>query len=312
ITKNVSEGLNVVASAIEWQGGDEVLLCSAIEHPNNVYTWRNLERGGVRVVDLPSDQGEFPLEAAIGRLRSARPPRVLTVSSTSFRPGFRTDLQTLADACERSGTLLVVDGAQSVGVNHIDLRATPLSALSVSTQKGLCALYGMGFLYVRRELAERLAPRHLARFGVEIAATHEADYDPGPIVFKRGALRFDLGNYNFLAASLVNDTLALIESCGTQAIDAHVTALADMLAAGLQSAGAVVPTAARAPRAHIVCIDMGEAGARAAALQQALSADGVQAAVRGRMVRFSIHFYNNEEDIRRAVASATNWFRQST
>jgi cysteine desulfurase/selenocysteine lyase len=308
VTKNVSEGLNVMATAIEWQADDQVLLCSAVEHPNNIYAWRNLERKGVRVVDLPALKGEFPLDAALARLRAARPPRVLTVSATSFRPGFRTDLDTLAEACERRGTLLVVDGAQSVGVNHVDVSATRLSALAVSTQKGLCALYGMGFLYVREDVAERLQPGQLARFGVEIAATHEADYDSGPIAFKRGALRFDLGNYNFLAADLVKDSLQLIEDCGTRAIDAHVTSLADLLAAGLQEAGAKVPTAAKGPRAHIVCIDMGSDPARAAGLQAALVTDGVQAAVRGRMVRFSIHFYNDANDIGRAVACVARWF----
>jgi selenocysteine lyase/cysteine desulfurase len=312
ITKNVSEGLNIMASAIRWEAGDEVLLCSAIEHPNNIYAWRNLERRGVRVVDLPATPaGEFPIDAALERLCAARPPRVLTVSATSFRPGLRTDLDTLASACERSGTLLVVDGAQSAGVNHFDVSATPVSALAVSTQKGLCALYGMGFLYVREEVAERLQPGQLARFGVEIAATHEADYDPGPITFKRGALRFDLGNYNFLAADLVNDSLQLIEEFGTQAIDAHVTALADQLAAGLVDAGACVPTATRGPRAHIVCIDMGRDAAGAASLHGALAADGVQCAVRGRMVRFSLHFYNDASDVQRAIDSAARWLRQN-
>ena len=50
ITKNVSEGLNIIATAIEWQPGDEVIVCSTLEHPNNLYPWRNLERIGVRIV----------------------------------------------------------------------------------------------------------------------------------------------------------------------------------------------------------------------------------------------------------------------
>lgn len=309
ITKNVSEGLNIVASAIDWQPEDKVMLCAEIEHPNNVYAWRNLERQGVRIVDLPSENGEFPIEAAFTLLRSEKPPRVLTVSATSFRPGFRTDIKSLALACECVGTLMVVDGAQSVGVNHLDVSVSPVSALAVSTQKGLCALYGMGFLYVKASVAEHLSPRYLARFGVEIAATHEADYDPGPVVLRPGALRFDLGNYNFLAANLVNDTLQLIEECGTQAIDTYVTALAEELAIGFKSAGAIVLTPANGLRAHIVCVDMGDSAARAVSLQRALAADGVQAAVRGRFVRFSIHFYNNSQDIQRAVLSGTRWFQ---
>lgn len=308
LTKNVSEGLNILAASLEWAPGDEVLLCSEIEHPNNVYSWRNQERRGAVILDLPADHGEFPTDSVVVRLRSARPPRVLAVSTTSFRPGFRTDLRTLGDECERAGVLLIVDGAQSVGVTHLDVNLVKISALAASTQKGLCALYGMGFLYVRRELAEMLKPAQLARFGVEISGAHEADYDPGPIVFRRGALRFDLGNYNFLAAKLANDSMAILETCGTQAIDAHVTNLADMLSEGLIAAGLPVMSPKYGPRSHIVCIKMVGGSERAESLQKFLARDGVQAAVRGHMVRFSIHFYNNVQDIRHATESAKKWF----
>jgi cysteine desulfurase/selenocysteine lyase len=306
LTKNVSEGLNIVASAIQWRAGDEVVLCSAIEHPNNVYAWRNQEPRGAHITDLPADEGEFPLDAVIARLRSAKPPRVVAVSATSFRPGFRTDLQTLGTECHRAGALLVVDGAQSVGVTHLDVSSMNISALAVSTQKGLCALYGMGFLYVQRALAETLRPAQLARFGVEISATHEADYDSGPIAFRQAALRFDLGNYNFLAARLVNDSLALLETCGTAAIDVHVTGLADQLAQELAAAGLPVLSPRNGPRSHIVCLGM-SGPEPAASLQRYLANDRVQAAVRGRTVRFSIHAYNNVQDIRCAAESAGGW-----
>ena len=42
ITKNVSEGLNAIATALPWAAGDNVVMCSEIEHPNNLYPWLNL------------------------------------------------------------------------------------------------------------------------------------------------------------------------------------------------------------------------------------------------------------------------------
>ena len=44
ITKNISEGLNIVANGLAWQPGDNVVLCEALEHANNIYVWRNLQR----------------------------------------------------------------------------------------------------------------------------------------------------------------------------------------------------------------------------------------------------------------------------
>ncbi len=36
-TKNVSDGLNMIAGALHWEEGDNVVVCPELEHPNNVY-----------------------------------------------------------------------------------------------------------------------------------------------------------------------------------------------------------------------------------------------------------------------------------
>jgi selenocysteine lyase/cysteine desulfurase len=301
ITKNVSEGLNIAATALRWQPGDEVLACSELEHPNNLYPWRNLERAGVRFVDLPSRSGLMPVDDIIERLSPRT--RVVSVSTVTFRPGYRTDLARLGQACRANGTLLVVDGAQSVGITHIDVVREYVDILAASCQKGLCSVYGMGFLYVRASVAEALQPAYLARFGVDIAKTHEADYDAGPIVFRRGALRFDVGNYNFMAAELTANALQKLLAIGVPAIDAHVTGLATLLAGKLQRLGVEQVAAPPQARANMVCVDITQPRlARGGAdLYGALKSMNVRAAVRGRYARFSFHLYNDVGDVERAA-----------
>src|SRR5687767_8636881 len=171
-TKNISDGLNMVATAIHWHRGDNVVLCPELEHPNNVYAWLNLRRYGVEVRSVPARDGHIPIGEMIAAMDAKT--RVATVSTVSFAPGFRTDVETLGKVCRERDVLLLVDAAQSVGVQHTDVRASNIDALAVSTQKGLLALYGMGFLYVRRAWAERLHPASLARFGVDLGDAHEA------------------------------------------------------------------------------------------------------------------------------------------
>ncbi len=48
-TKNVTEGLNIVAASLDWKSGDNLVLCPEIEHPANLYPWLNLQRLGVEV-----------------------------------------------------------------------------------------------------------------------------------------------------------------------------------------------------------------------------------------------------------------------
>ena len=47
--KNVSDGLNMIATAFHWRRGDNVILCPELEHPNNIYPWLNMRRYGLEV-----------------------------------------------------------------------------------------------------------------------------------------------------------------------------------------------------------------------------------------------------------------------
>lgn len=303
ITKNVSEGLNIIASGLRWSPGDEVLACSELEHPNNLYPWRNLERLGVRLVDLGSRAGSMPVDDLIARLTPRS--RVVAVSAVSFRPGHRTDLKKLGAACRQNGTLLVVDAAQAAGITSIDVGSQYIDVLAASCQKGLCSVYGMGFLYACEAVAQTMQPAYLARFGVDIAKTHEADYDPGPITLRRGALRFDVGNYNFMAAELTANSLRKILDIGIEPIDAHVTALATQLAEGLSGLGIEPATGPLGERANIVCMDVAQPrlAARGIDVPAALKSRNIRAAVRGRYIRFSFHLYNDATDVEHTLGA---------
>ena len=64
-TKNISDGLNMIATAIPWHRGDNVVLCPDLEHPNNVYAWLNLRRYGVEVRTVPARDGHIPIDTMI-------------------------------------------------------------------------------------------------------------------------------------------------------------------------------------------------------------------------------------------------------
>ncbi|MGZ8198988.1 MAG: aminotransferase class V-fold PLP-dependent enzyme, partial [Burkholderiales bacterium] len=66
-TKNISEGLNIIATGFEWHPGDNVVLCPELEHPNNVYVWLNLKRYGVEVRTVAQRDGHIPVGDLIAR-----------------------------------------------------------------------------------------------------------------------------------------------------------------------------------------------------------------------------------------------------
>lgn len=312
ITKNISEGINIVAHAIDWRTNDNVVICGDVEHPNNIYPWIHAARlYGTEVRNVRSRQGHIDA-GVIGKAVDAR-TRVVSLSGTSFLPGFRVDLAEIQGVCNTVGAEFVVDGAQSMGIQTIDAKALGLGAIAASTQKGLLGLYGMGFLYCRKDWAERMTPRYLARFGVDAGDRHEADLDDSEnIVFRKGALRFDLGNYNFIAAAALEPGLAILESVGVEAIDRYTHQLALLLGDGLSDLDLAVIGWPSGPHiGSIVAIGSLEPDpvlvARLTDLSEYLQRESVKLSERRGCLRFSFHLYNNEDDVSELLRLVRIW-----
>lgn len=100
VTKNASEAINMVAGAIEWKAGDNIVYCPKLEHANNVLPWRNAaQRNSVELRAVEPDQGRIPVES-IARSVDSR-TRVVALSTVTMIPGFRTDLQLVVETLER-------------------------------------------------------------------------------------------------------------------------------------------------------------------------------------------------------------------
>jgi selenocysteine lyase/cysteine desulfurase len=317
ITKNVSEGLNIIGSALPWRAGDNVVLCRELEHPNNIFLWANLkQRLGIEIRNVRARDGQLVAEDVIAAVDERT--RLVTLCEVSFSPGVRVDMKTIGKVTRARDIFLLVDGAQSVGIVHTDVEDAGIDGLAVSTQKGLLGLYGMGFLYCRQVWAERLSPVYLARFSVDLGATHEAARGGDDFRLMPNARRFDIGNYNFPAAAGVDVSLALLERIGTRAIEAHVSRLARRLSSGLDQLGfAVAGGSSDAQLASIVSIGRHGAGGHDSSddpqtqkLAEQLKQSGARLSVRQGMVRLSFHLYNDDGDVDHVLDVARGMRRQ--
>ena len=315
ITKNVSEGLNLFASSLAWEPGDNVVLCPELEHPNNVFLWYNLrETRGIEVREIPPEEGHIP----VGRMVEAMDggTRVATASHVTFSPGFITDVEGLAREARARGVLTLVDSAQSAGSLQTDVRALGVDAMAFGTQKSLLAFYGLGFLYIRQDLAQAMTPVQVARYGMDLGPdAHETAIGQGKLTFKPGALRFELSNYNYMGLAAAEASLALIHKLGMARIETHVRGLAARLVAGLLELELPVAGGEPGPHlAHIVAVGRSGGSRHHDAddpamnqLHDYLTRNGVRLSIRRGVLRMSVGLYNNEEDIDRVVALAREW-----
>lgn len=314
-TKNITEGLNIVAASLAWKSGDNLVLCPEIEHPANFYPWLNLQRLGVELRMVAARGGMVPVDEMASRIDSRT--RLVTTATVSFSPGFRTDMVALGRACRDKGALFVVDAAQSAGVLATDVDRLSIDALACSTQKGLLGLYGMGFLYVRRECAQRMEPAYLSRFGIDLGDASEAElgyeYRLAP-----GARRFDVGNFNFTASVAAAASLEYLARFDAAALERHVVGLTNELRRGL--AGLGLPVCGGVEGAHFAHIlTVGNVGAgghdttsdtRMQALYDHLVANHVRLSIRRGALRFSLHLYNRAEDVARVLELTRAFLRK--
>src|SRR5690606_38017435 len=90
-TKNVSEGLNIVAHAFPWKPGDNIVVCTELEHPANVYPWLSVRsRYGVEIKAVAPVAGVISADAIAAAIDEKT--ALVTLSGMTFAPGFVTDV----------------------------------------------------------------------------------------------------------------------------------------------------------------------------------------------------------------------------
>ncbi|MDB5359477.1 MAG: aminotransferase class V-fold PLP-dependent enzyme [Rhodospirillales bacterium] len=310
IVKNVSEGINAIATAIPWRAGDNVVLCASLEHPNNVLPWVHLRRLGVEMRVVEPVEGAIEPDAIIAAIDGRT--RVVTCSSVTFAPGLRTDLGAIGRACRSRDVLFLVDAVQSAGILSIDVSSDQIDALVTSTAKGLLGMYGCGFLYCRREWAERLTPTYLSRPAVELPPERYSEMGSLDVTMRGDARRFEVGAVDYASCYAVDASLALLGDIGVPAIEAHVLALAGRLRTGMVDLGLDVPSRAFGSEAsHIVTVGRLGAGGHGtatdpllASLSEHLNAHNVVHTIRRGMLRFAFHLFNSDEDVNRVLGLA--------
>ncbi len=290
-----SLAFNLIAGAIDWHPGDNIIFCD-VEFPANAYPWMVLERQGVTCKIVPTQHGTLTVEALDAAVDQNT--RLVAVSSMQFFTGARADLMALGAYCRERGILFSVDAIQSIGHIPIDVQAMNIDILACGGQKSLMALTGIGFLYVRPEVAEQMHPSFVGANNVE-GWEHWLNYDMTP---RKGALRFMTGTFNVPGIFTVVGSLSLINELGIQNIDAYTTQLAGHFMDELDARGYEILTP-RDPSHHgpIVTFKAAETSDQTDLIVKYLAENEIPTvkhldAAGHPFLRLSLHCYNNQQD----------------
>ncbi|MBO5550479.1 MAG: aminotransferase class V-fold PLP-dependent enzyme, partial [Lachnospiraceae bacterium] len=158
-TRNTTESLNLVAYSYGLEfihEGDEIVT-TVMEHHSNMLPWQMVaKKTGAKLIYLePEMDGSFTEEELDKKISSRC--RLIAVAQVSNVLGCVNPVRELAERVHANGGVIVVDGAQSVPHMKVDVRDPEIDFLAFSGHK-LMAPFGIGVLYGRRELLEKMPP----------------------------------------------------------------------------------------------------------------------------------------------------------
>jgi len=301
ITRNTSEGTNLVVRGIPLKYGDEVIITDH-NHPSNDESWKlRARRDGLVVKSVPVRVPARSADELIAGIEKAITPRTRAIAITHLTSttGIRYPIRPIAELARKRDIFLHVDGAQTFGAFAVNLEELGCDSYSASAHKWPMGPLEAGVLFVRSERIGQLWP------SIVSAGWSDA---------LEGARKFEaVGQQDDPRVAALGAAIDLLNLIGMRPVEARIRSLAGRakhalgamanveLKTNLEpelSGGVVkfrlkdVPT----PRAYDL---LWKKHRLAIAMTPGGDSEGL---------RFSPHIYNTSEEIDRAVAA----FRELT
>ncbi len=160
MTRNTTEGMNFVANGLDLKEGDEVLL-STMEHPGGTHPWRLKEkRYGIKIKEVPVGLPPKSVNEFVDAFEKAITPRtkVISISHTIYISGLIAPVKELSKMAHEKGVLVLADSAHGIGMLNLNMKELGIDFFATSPYKWLGAPTGIGLLYVKKEVQDKLWP----------------------------------------------------------------------------------------------------------------------------------------------------------
>ena len=294
VTTSLSSGVSALASGLRFARRSKVVLTDW-EFPTIGQIWHAQESRGARVVHVPeADDGTIPLEHFERTIDDDT--LLVSITHVCYRNGAMLDVEKVVKLAHERGALVLLDAFQSIGTLPIDVRELGVDFLGAGVLKYLLGSAGLGFLYCRRDLVEKVWPTATGWFADKnIFEMDHTDYSPAPT-----ASRFQSGTPPIPSIYAGIAGIELMQEIGVAETREHVLDLNSRLIDGLDELKARVVTPRKPKRrGALICIRSTDSRALVAALAR----EGIVTSERDGNLRISAHAYNSVEDVDAVLAS---------
>src|SRR3954468_16820162 len=189
-TRSATEALNLIAYSwgLENLGPGDVVVITELEHHANFVPWQFIaKKTGAQFAHIPIDDlGELQLDT-LDEIASRGNVKVVANNLVSNTLGTINPVEKLAAWAHEQGAIMVVDAAQAAPHRTIDVQALGCDFLAFSSHK-LCGPSGIGALWGRSELLERMSPFNLGGHMIRQVKVEETTWGQLPYKFEAGTM----------------------------------------------------------------------------------------------------------------------------
>ncbi len=291
---STSWALNLTARSLAWAPGDNV-VGDDMEFPSNSLPWKLLENVGVEYRAAANKSGRITLEDLARKVDSRT--RVVAVSWVAFHNGFVYPLEEIGRFCRERGILFVVDAIQGLGALPLDLSKTPVDVLAADAHKWLLGQEGCTVFYVREAVRDRL-PAIFGGWWNTKGEESEKGFLVERLEFYRSARRYEPGSLPTAQIAGLEAAIDLLTEVGIETAQNRILQTVRKLAEGLASRDWRITTPG--PLASGI-LAAAPPSSDSRTMAKALEERGIIVAPREGAVRFSPHFYNDQQEVQRVL-----------
>ena len=186
-SKNASESLNLIAYSygLDTLKKDDEIVLSIMEHHSNLVPWQYVsKKTGAKLNYMYIDEN-YELTKNEIENKITDKTKVVGITHVSNVLGTINNVKEIIDYAHKKGAIVVLDASQSIPHTKIDVQKLNPDFMVFSGHKMLAPL-GIGVLYGKRELLNKMNPFLMGGDMIEYVYEQETTYAPLPNKFEAG------------------------------------------------------------------------------------------------------------------------------
>ena len=186
-SKNASESLNLIAYSygLDNLKKDDEIVLSIMEHHSNLVPWQMVAKKTESKLNYMYINDNFEVSDEEIETKITDKTKIVGITHVSNVLGTINNIEKIIKYAHKKGAIVVVDGSQSIPHMEIDVQKLDADFFVFSGHKMLAPL-GIGILYGKREILNKMNPFLMGGDMIEYVYEQETTFAPLPNKFEAG------------------------------------------------------------------------------------------------------------------------------